>query len=222
MSLFQHHQKRFANKIHKNEQIVEAAYELFLEQGVESVSIQEIADRAGVAKGTFYLYFHDKDELKEAIIAQKSNELFQYAISALHQTGITDFEAQIIFIIDYVLDILEHNQEALKLISKNLSLGVFSRQVNDFFSDRKVNIVKSLTDAAERNHIRLKNPEILLYMIIELASSTCFSCILESKPLEIAVFRPYLFDAIRQLIRSQQLPTQSDADTIESDLSEEE
>lgn len=222
MSLFQHHQKRFANKIHKNEQIVEAAYELFLEQGVESVSIQEIADRAGVAKGTFYLYFHDKDELKEAIIAQKSNELFQYAISALHQTGITDFESQIIFVIDYVLDVLEHNQEALKLISKNLSLGVFSRQVNDFFSDRKVNIVKSLTDAAERNHIRLKNPEILLYMIIELASSTCFSCILESKPLEIAVFRPYLFDAIRQLIRSQQLPAQSDADTIEPDPSEEE
>ncbi len=222
MSLFQHHQKRFTNKIHKNEQIVEAAYELFLEQGVESVSIQEIADRAGVAKGTFYLYFHDKDELKEAIITQKSNELFQYALSALHQTGITDFEAQIIFVIDYVLDVLEHNQEALKLISKNLSLGVFSRQVNDLFSDRRVNIVKSLTDAAERNHIRLKNPEILLYMIIELASATCFSCILESKPLEIAIFRPYLFDAIRQLIRSQQLPVQSDADTIEPDLSEEE
>ena len=222
MSLFQHPKKRFANKIHKNDQIIEAAYELFLEQGVDSVSIQEIAERAGVAKGTFYLYFHDKDELKEAIIAQKSNELFQRALSALHQTGILEFEEQVIFIIDYVLDILEHNQDALKLIAKNLSLGVFNRQVNDFFSDRKVNIVKSLTDAAERSHVRLKNPDILLYMIIELASSTCFSCILESKPLEIAVFRPYLFDAIRQLIRSQQLPADSDADSIESDPSEDE
>ena len=199
-------EKRLANKVHKNDQITEAAYELFLEQGFDAVSIQEIAERAGVAKGTFYLYFHDKDELKEAVITQKSNELFRNALSALHQTGIADFEEQIIFVIDYVLDILEHNQDALRLIAKNLSLGVFSRQVNEFFSDQKTDIVESLAASAERSHIRLKNPEVLLYMIIELASSTCFSCILEAKPLEIAVFKPYLFDAIRQLIRSQQLP----------------
>lgn len=205
MSLFQRAEKRLTNKIRKNDQLIEAAYELFLEEGFDAVSIQEIADRAGVAKGTFYLYFHDKDELKEAIIAQKSNELFQRALAALRQTGIVDFESQIIFVIDYVLDILEHNQDALKLIAKNLSLGVFSHQVNEFFSDQKTDVIKSLTDAAERSRVRLKNPEVLLYMIIELASSTCFSCILEGEPLSIAVFKPYLFDAIRQLIRSQQI-----------------
>ena len=42
-------------------------------------------------------------------------------------------------------------------------------------------------------------------MIVELASSTCFSCILEDEPLEFAVYKPYLFDAIRQIIRSQTL-----------------
>ncbi len=205
MPLFQRAEKRLANKIHKNDQIIEAAYELFLEQGFDSVSIQEIAERAGVAKGTFYLYFHDKDELKEAVITQKSNELFRRALAALHQTSITDFESQIIFVIDYVIDVLEHNQDALKLIAKNLSLGVFSRQVNEFFTDRKADIIKNLVEAAERSHIRLKNPEILLYMIIELSSSTCFSCILDSEPLPITVFKPYLFDTIRQLIRSQEI-----------------
>ena len=198
--------KILENKRKKKESLLKAAYSLFSKTDIKNVSIQDIVSNAGVAKGTFYLYFHDKDELKEAVITQKSNELFRNALSAMHQTGIADFEEQIIFVIDYVLDILEHNQDALRLIAKNLSLGVFSRQVNEFFSDQKTDIVESLAASAERSHIRLKNPEVLLYMIIELASSTCFSCILEAKPLEIAVFKPYLFDAIRQLIRSQQLP----------------
>ena len=68
-----------------------------------------------------------------------------------------------------------------------------------------MDILHSLVRAAEHSGIQLKNPKVLLFMIVELASSTCFSCILEGKPLEFAVYKPYLFDAIRQIIRSQSL-----------------
>lgn len=195
--------KRHENKADKYSRLIEAAYELFLQQGFDDVSIQEIADRAGVAKGTFYLYFHDKEALKNSIIAQKSQEIFSHAISALHKTKITDFEDQIIFIVDYVIDVLTQNREALKLIAKDLSLGVFNSRVSEFFSGGETDIVRTLIAAACQNRIRLKNPRLLLYMIIEFASATSFSCILSSEPLEIAAFKPYLFDAIHQIIRSQ-------------------
>lgn len=193
--------KRMKKKIAKNDRIVEAAYELFLEQGFDNVSVQEIADRAGVAKGTFYLYFHDREELKEYIIAQKSNQLFQDAISALHQTHIDRFEDQIIFIIDYVTDVLAQNQDALKLIAKNLSFGVFSKKLGEMFTD-EADIVQMLIGAAEKSRLHLKNPRILLFMIIELTSSTCFSCILDEEPVKLAIYKPYLFDTIRQMIRA--------------------
>ena len=93
-------------KAHKYDRILDAAYQLFAEQGYDEVSIQEIVTRAGVAKGTFYLYFRDKEELKDRVIARKSNEIFQRALNALHQTDIAEFETQIIFIIDYVVDVL--------------------------------------------------------------------------------------------------------------------
>ena len=64
----------------KHDRILEAAYQLFLERGFDKVSIQEIATRAGVAKGTFYLYFRDKEALKKRLVAQKSNEFFQQAL----------------------------------------------------------------------------------------------------------------------------------------------
>lgn len=199
--------KRRDNQITKNHRLVEAAYQLFLEQGFESVSIQEIADRAGIAKGTFYLYFRDKDDLRRYIITQKSNELFQCALNALYQTNITVFEDQIIFVIDYVTDILTQNKEALKLIEKDLSLGVFNHQVNEIFTAENANILHILLQGAERSGLKLKNPKVLLYMVIELTGSTCFSCILDSEPFELAVYKPYLFDAIRQLIRSQIAPS---------------
>lgn len=195
--------KRLNKQIAKNNQLLDAAYQLFLEQGFESVSIQEIADRAGVAKGTFYLYFQDKEDLRRHIIAKKSNELFQRALDALYQTNITEFEDQIIFIIDYVTDILAQNLEALKLIEKDLSLGVFSQQIGEIFNDQQVNIVKILVKGAEKNGMKFKNPRVLLYMVIELAGATCFSCIMYNEPFELAIYKPYLFDAVRQIIRSQ-------------------
>ena len=47
----------------KYQQILDAAAELFAERGFEGASIQDIAQKAGVGKGTVYLYFKTKDDL---------------------------------------------------------------------------------------------------------------------------------------------------------------
>ena len=48
------------NKHQKMDALFQSAYDLFLNQGIEKTSISDIAKKAGVAKGTFYLYFADK------------------------------------------------------------------------------------------------------------------------------------------------------------------
>ena len=40
------------------------AYELFTTKGINSTAISDIVEKAGVAKGTFYLYFKDKYDIK--------------------------------------------------------------------------------------------------------------------------------------------------------------
>jgi AcrR family transcriptional regulator len=45
-----------------------AALRLFLDRGVEAVTIDEIATRAGLAKGTFYTYFRDKGDVVDALL----------------------------------------------------------------------------------------------------------------------------------------------------------
>ena len=46
----------------------------------------------------------------------------------------------------------------------------------------------------------LRDPEIMLFMIIELVSSTCYSAILYKEPCTIAELKPYLYESIRLII----------------------
>ncbi len=45
------------------EKLVRSAMELFAKKGFDKTTVDEIVARAGVAKGTFYLYFKSKDDL---------------------------------------------------------------------------------------------------------------------------------------------------------------
>lgn len=49
-------------------EIVQAARGLFYTQGYESVSVQQIIDAVGIAKGTFYHYFSSKEDLLDAMV----------------------------------------------------------------------------------------------------------------------------------------------------------
>ncbi|MFC1408697.1 TetR/AcrR family transcriptional regulator [Streptacidiphilus sp. N1-12] len=55
--------RRERNKIKVMARLYEAAISLFAEQGYDETSIDEIAERADVARGTFFNYFQRKEDL---------------------------------------------------------------------------------------------------------------------------------------------------------------
>jgi len=52
------------------EEIVAAALEAFAEHGYEGTRLDDVARRAGVTKGTIYLYFKSKEDLFQAVVRQ--------------------------------------------------------------------------------------------------------------------------------------------------------
>lgn len=60
--------KRDLNRRKRVEDLIHAGLSLFLERGIEAVTIDEVAREAGMAKGNFYRYFRDKADLVEAVI----------------------------------------------------------------------------------------------------------------------------------------------------------
>ena len=190
-------------KKNKESRLLDTAFNLFTKKGIKDTSIQDIVDNANVAKGTFYLYFKDKYEIRDILIAKKSKKLFNDAIESLHKSYISNFSDQIIFVINHVIDALSKNTILLKFISKNLSWGVYNETVTKLYEEaenQEGSIYYFFMKGIEENNIKLKNPEVTLYMIIELASSTCFNSILNKEPLPIEEFKPYLYDVIRSLL----------------------
>ncbi len=61
-------QPRHRRKQARPQELLDAALALFVEKGFAAARSEEVAARAGVSKGTLYLYFPSKEELFKAVV----------------------------------------------------------------------------------------------------------------------------------------------------------
>lgn len=194
------------NKRLKKEALLDTAKELFLSKGLQETSIADIAKKAGVAKGTFYLYFKDKIDLRNILIAHEASVLFEKATKSMEKDlarqGTMEFEDQLIYVVDHIIRELEQDKHLLNIISKNLSWGFFKFTLLTNRLEEDVDIFEVYEEMIKRSGYQIKDPEIMLFLIVELVSSTIYSCILYSEPITMDKFRPYLYEAIRSIVRA--------------------
>jgi AcrR family transcriptional regulator len=60
----------------KRDQILQGARQVFMDQGYDAASMNDICRAAGVSKGTLYVYFANKEELFISLIAEERERLF--------------------------------------------------------------------------------------------------------------------------------------------------
>ncbi|MCR4955532.1 MAG: TetR/AcrR family transcriptional regulator [Lachnospiraceae bacterium] len=193
------------NKRQKKEALLENALELFLTKGLQETSIADIAKKAGVAKGTFYLYFKDKVDLRNILIAHEASKLFEKAMANIDEEKEEwknlDFEDQMITVIDNILNQLESDKHLLSFISKNLSWGYFKFALLNNRLEEDVDFYQVFEKMIANANYQIKDPEIMIFLIIELISSTSYSCILYDEPVSIEEIKPYLYQSVRNIIR---------------------
>lgn len=191
------------NKQQKKERLLETAFSLFTSRGMAKTSISDIAKEAGVAKGTFYLYFRDKYDLGNKLIAKKASSLFQHALTEVEHSNVDHFEDMVIVIIDDVLNQLSKNPILLRFINKNLSWGIFQNALHQ--SEDDVNYLATFEQLIQSEpDTEWVEPLLMLYTIIELVGSTCHSVILEKDPTDLEHFKPFLYQNVRSIVRNHQ------------------
>jgi AcrR family transcriptional regulator len=80
--------ERRRRKAERPQEILKAALEVFSEKGFAATRLDDIAIRAGVTKGTIYVYFESKEELFVATVKEQSEPVFQHLIALLeHPDG---------------------------------------------------------------------------------------------------------------------------------------
>lgn len=69
--------KRERRKEARPGELLDAALDLFVEKGFAATRAEEVAARAGVSKGTLFLYFQSKEELLKAVVRENISGRFK-------------------------------------------------------------------------------------------------------------------------------------------------
>lgn len=189
------------NKKKKKEALFNTAYELFTTKGIHATSISDIVEKAGVAKGTFYLYFKDKYDIKNKLIAHKTQALFDSANTALESTHVQGLEEQLIFIIDHIINQMMENTALLNLISKNLVMGAL-RSALLTGEKSKMDIYERFLTLVRQDRYEYEDVDVMLFTIVELAGSAAYNSILYKEPVPIEEYKPFLYRTVRLIIES--------------------
>lgn len=186
------------NKREKERSLYQAAYELFTKKGINETTINNIVKEAGVAKGTFYLYFKDKYDILDKIILDKSSEILDAAINSTKTKDFEDFYGELIYFVDYIIEYLKENKLLLKLIHKNLSWGIFKRASKDY---KEINSIYNMFERGyEGENISQEEIKRRLFMVIELTSAVSYSAIIHKEPEDIDIMKESLFETICKIV----------------------
>ncbi|MCQ2969503.1 MAG: TetR/AcrR family transcriptional regulator, partial [Clostridium sp.] len=147
----------------KKDNIINAAKSEFLEYSFHDASINRIIKDAGIARGSFYMYFENKEDLFLYILDGYREEALSEMLKGLNGNKCDIFEMAI-YVYDYISS-RNFDKEIYNFIIKTLH-KVDLNLLNYFFkldcSDIKIRCAKEYTDLSK---ISFKNDEELLNIL---------------------------------------------------------
>ncbi|SDN80826.1 TetR/AcrR family transcriptional regulator [Acetanaerobacterium elongatum] len=187
--------------LYKRTSLIEAARYLFVEQGIQNTSIDAIVKRANVAKGTFYLYFEDKDDILDEIVYEINRAILLKAVRSARALDSGDFTQRFIHMIDSIINHFIDNQHELKLIRKNFSWPVVKKRLNCVQEDTE--LAEALDSLSKNLHMTNYNSDEaknIILATVEMCGALCYSCIINKQPIDIETMKPTLYRMIQKLL----------------------
>lgn len=195
--------KRKEKKIKKINDLFESAYELLITKGLNNTSISEIVKEANVAKGTFYLYFKDKYDLSNKLIIRKSSQIINFAFRnpTKNSESNLDLIDEILVVVNSLIDYFNEEKELLKLIHKDLVSGLQLNAISGLSDNSDFDFYDYFINKLIEMSYTKGEAEKILYLIMELVSSTLYTTIVLETPYKINEIKPTLFETIRKIIK---------------------
>ncbi|PEO75857.1 TetR family transcriptional regulator [Bacillus toyonensis] len=138
--------------MNKKEKIVYAAIEVFQEKGVEKTKISDIVKLAGIAQGTFYLYFPSKLSVMPAI-AEVMVEKMILAVKEKVQND-ASFSSKVEQVIDAVFNFIAEYREIQALMYAGLASTEHIKEWEAVYEPLYMWLSEFLSEAKEAGEIR--------------------------------------------------------------------
>ena len=150
-------------KKERRKQILDAAKHVFAEAGYHGASINAIIERAGIARGTFYLYFESKSAVFSSILDQAMAELRRH----MHRIEVDNpkippqlqLRAQVIEAVEYVVQ--DRALAMLLLSAGHTPDAEAAERLDQFFGEIRDLLRRAFESGQEIKLLRKVQPELL-------------------------------------------------------------
>jgi len=144
------------------EALLGCAGEVFAERGYEAASVSAICRRAGVAQGTFYMYFSSKEDVYVRLVAQLQRQIIAEVRCSSEQE--TDPEARLVSAVARSLSFLSENRNLFQLFRE----AEFIRPEipKRFYAAVCQELSEILRSGIATGSFRDINPEVAAYAIL--------------------------------------------------------
>ena len=185
--------------VDKRTLLLDAAEAVLVEHGLVGATIDHITSRAGVAKGTFYLYFKSKDEVVAALQQRHWDALMHAAITAAAQLDgdNDDWWGVVDAFIETVIDFDLEHRAWHRLISQGWSApyngGVTpqtEQQMIDLFEAR-------ISEAVDQGKFKIEDPQMTATLMYRAIQGTSHQCCTSEEPMD----RDRVVDGIKWFVR---------------------
>ena len=203
----QHKSKEEVVQEFRIQSIQDATMRVIARKGMAAATMQEIADEAGVAKGTIYLYFRDRDELVEKTFDTAIHHLMSRLDAALDAN--TGFEEKIRAVMAAKFAFFSENREFFRLyLSLRMPEGTPERQrrqkktCQPQYRARAEKLVAVLAAAMERGELRRLDPYKLAMFIIEGSTAIILERLTQESPgdeaTDVDLIASVILDGVRK------------------------
>ena len=188
----------------KRTRIIDAASKLFLDKSFALTAVDDVVKAAGVAKGTFYLYFKDKYDLLNQIVTYKGAEVLRSGVEALIEKDVREelpLTEKVLFLADYIADYLSQHKDLTALVNKNLTycFKYFTSGEKEEFSE----IADMFISQFVREGYSENEAKMTLYIITDLIGCVCCDAILGTGPFSLEEIKPLMKKAISDILEAK-------------------
>ncbi len=167
---------------HTQERILEAAKLVFAEKGYHAARVSDIVEQAGVAQGTFYLYFKSKQAIFTSLVDTFFSQLLEEALSAAPIEAVTSPEQMLQQVHNVWRIILRHFRDdrslAYLILREARCIGPeFEERIQAYYQQAVGWLADYASKGAKLGLVRPLDPQLAAWAVLGMFERTVYQLV---------------------------------------------
>ena len=190
----------------RRQELMDASVAIFNRKGIARTTVSDITEAAGVAKGTFYLYFDSKEQLLGALKERLVDEILEHASTQYARVGQEDWWALVDSVLESFVDFMLERSDMVYVLMQEGAGHNVDEGANDVFAQCEAKVdamfASGIQAGMEAGAFRATDPEMMAKFFHHAIDGSLIHSILYGEPID----RDRFVTAAKELVRKALAP----------------